>query len=303
MLKMNDPELNKRKLAFMVKSPNLNTQEFEEYLHKRCALKGYTFGLAYDVIASEFPFFATLQYTEYAGGVTVHPLQMEFRNQQMIDAYYAQDTEIKIDFVKYFKNRVTSGVSNKYQNIHDHELEARQALVILPGSNKFDERVSIEKLKHIKKLFGHNVWVKPHPLTTHTVVGQIKDLFGEENVTPRQHNMYSLLLDSEIIYSSMLSESVLYAVCLDKRVEPIDAYFKTPLGSFYHMNKSLFYEDNPKLWVNKTFNDFRCGLFFPEIDTEWKSKLNKYLEYIDARRQKFRMMYIGAKKVKQDKNV
>jgi hypothetical protein len=303
MLKMNDQETNKRKLAFMVKSPNLKTQEFEQYLHDVCQERKYSFNLDYDVIASELPYFKTLQYTEYASGITLHPLQLDFRVQQMSDAYHSADTVMKVDFVDFFAQRVLQNKSNKYLNISEHDKEARQALVVLPGSNKIIERVSYDKLKYIKRLYGDNVWVKPHPLTTFKVVGEIMDLFGEANVLHRQANLYSILKDSPVVFTSMLSESTLYSVCLDKYVEPIDVYQKTPIGSFYHINKFLFYENNPKHWVNKTFNDYRSGMFFPEVETDWRTKLEKYLDYINARREKFKYIYFNPPKQPANKTV
>lgn len=298
MLKMNDEETNKRKLVFMVKSPNLNTQEFEKHLHDLCTERKYTFNLDYDVIASELPHFRTLQYTEYAGGVTVHPLQLEFRHQQMLDAFYSKDTIMTIDYVEFFAQRVLQNKSNKYLNISEHDKEAKQVLIVLPGSNKLTERVSYDKLKYVKRLYGDNIWVKPHPLTTFKVIGEVMDLFGEENVLHRQANLYTVLKDSPIVYTSMLSESALYSVCLDKYIEPIDVYHKTPVGSFYHINKFLFYDDNPKYWINKTFNDHRCGMFFPEVDKDWKEKLSKYLHYINDKREKFKNVYFNPPKPK-----
>lgn len=303
MLKMNDPETNRRKLVFMVKSPKLNTQEFERYLHEVCQKRQYSFQLEYDVIASELPYFKTLQYTEYAGGVTLHPLQLDFRVQQMVDAYYSTDTEIRVDFVDFFANRVKENRSNKYLNINENPAEARQALIVLPGSNKITERVSYDKLKYIKRLYGDNVWVKPHPLTTFKVIGEIMDLFGERNVMHRQSDLYPILLDSPVIFTSMLSESTLYAACLDKYIEPIDIYQRTPVGSFYHINKFLFYEDEPRQWVNKTFNDHRSGMFFPDIETDWRDKLERYLDYINERRERFKYIYFNPPKAAATKTV
>lgn len=301
MLKMNDDNENKRKLGFMVKSPNLNTNEFEKYIHEFCVEQKFTFKLDYDVIASELPYFNTMQYTEYAGGITLHPLQLEFRVQQMIDAFYSKDTMFEFDYVEHFKKKILENKSNKYLNINSTDKQAKQALVVLPGSNKITERISYDKLRYIKKLFGDNVWVKPHPLTTFRVVGELMDLFGEKNVLHRQDDLYSILKDSEIVYTSMLSESALYAVCLGKYIEPIDVYQRTPVGSFYHINKFLFYEDDPKQWVNKTFNDVRSGMIFPEIDSKWKEKLGNYLLYINNKREKFKHIFFNAPKPKEVK--
>lgn len=303
MLKMNDDAENRRKLGFMVKSPNLNTREFEEYIHQMCQERGYGFNLDYDVIASELPYFKTLQYTEYAGGITLHPLQLEFRHQQMIEAYYSKTTKFEIDYVQHFRKRVLENKSNKYLNINTTAKEARQALIVLPGSNKIAERVSYEKLRYIRQLHGDNIWVKPHPLTTFKVIGEIMDMFGEANVLHRQDDLYSILKDSKIVYTSMLSESAVYSAALKIYIEPIDVYQRTPVGSFYHINKFLFQEENPRHWINKTFNDFRSGMIFPEIDKNWKEKLDKYLEYISKKRDQFKNVYFNPPKAPPAKGV
>jgi hypothetical protein len=106
--------------------------------------------------------------------------------------------------------------------------------------------------------------------------------------------MYKLLLadETQTVYTSHMSESAVYAVCLDKQIEPIDAYNKVEQGSFYHVNKFLFTQPDPKQWVNKTLSSPKSGIVNPEVDVAWKQKIEAYLDYIMTERAKHKDKYV-----------
>lgn len=272
------------------KNTSLNhLKEVEKYFVN--AVKKYKVDIAYDVVANELPYYKTLNYTEWAHSFTVNPLQQELRIKQMVDAY--NDNCTPIDYAEYFKNRIVSRQSNKYEHIDKSiEYKPREVLVVLVGSNKLKERICLNKLRWIKEQHDDDVWYKPHPLTTYQLVGELKDLFGAGCVTDRDSDMYALLKEAQIVYSSHMSESVVYAVSLDKQVEPIDAYGKVEQGSFYHINKFLFTEDDPKSWLNRTLASPKCGIFNPEVDSDWKQKVDLYLEYTMELREKYKNKYV-----------
>lgn len=273
------------------KSPSLNhLKDAEKYLSH--LIKKYKIEMSYDVIANELPYYKTLNYTEWAHCMIVHPLQQELRMKQMTDAYN-DDAEQKVNFVDYFKNRILSGQSNKYSHIHpDREHAPRENLVVLVGSNKLKERICLNKLKWIANKHEDDVYFKPHPLTTYQLVGELKDLFGDDRVLHRDADMYHFLVNAKKIYTSHMTESAVYAISLNKEIDPIDLYHKCEQGSFYHINKFLFNEDNPQEWVNRTLNSYKCGIFNPEVDTDWKSKIEDYLEYTISVREKYRFKYL-----------
>lgn len=277
----------------MAKSETLFTlKEVEKYYLKQ--MGNYKTEASYDVIANELPYFKTLNYTEFAHCFITHPLQQELRVKQMVDAY--QDTvaeEDMVDYISYFKSKIDAGTANKYQDMkNDKVYEQRDHLVVLVGSNKLKERLCLNKLKYISETFDDDVWFKPHPLTYHQLIGELMDLFGEKNILPRKADMYSFLKQAEVVHTSHMSESAIYAVSLGKEIDPIDVYNKVEQGSFYHINKFLFTEKNPQEWVNKTFSSYKSGVFNPAVDKDWRTKVDKYLEYIHEVRESYKNKYI-----------
>lgn len=271
--------------------------EVEEYLLFKLE-NDYDTEADYDVIANELPYFKTFNYTEYANCITIHPLQLELRVQQMMDAY-ADDAEQTLDYIAFFKENVLAKQANKYNEIEpDKAVEPRKALVVLPGSNKLKDRIDINKLKWCKQKHGKDIWFKPHPLTSHTLIGEMKDRLGEEVVLERLDDLYPLLVQTDTVYTSVLSESAMYAVALGKEIEPTDIYNATPQGSFNHINRFLFRENDPQTWVNRTFNSPKSGIICPLLDPDWKQKLDNYLEYIHALRDKYKNKYLYDKKKK-----
>ena len=290
----------KERIGTMQKNISLLVlQEVEDYFFKR--IKKYDFDPTYDVIANEIPYFRNMCYTEYAHCFIMHPLNQELRLKQIMDAYN-DNVEVEYDYANHFKDFVLNKNPNKYLNmVNDKEYPKRSNLVVLVGSNKLKERLCLNKLRYISNKCGNDVWFKPHPITTHSLIGEIMDIFGEEKILPRNANLYSFLVDADVVYTTHMSESVLYSVCLDKQVEPTDVYQKAEQASFYHINKWLFTEKNPKEWVNRTFNSYKSGIINPVIDPNWKTKLDNYLEYIDEIRESYKNKYIEIPKKPEDK--
>lgn len=289
----NEREKNNRIGPDLNKNDNLNfTKEVEAYFLAQ--MKNYPTSADYDVIADELPYFKTFNYTEYAHCVIIHPLQLELRVLQMEEAY-EDNAEQTIDYIQFFKDRILNNDPNKYKDRKSvDQYEAREAIVALPGSNKLKECVCLNKMKYIRDIHGANVWFKPHPMTQHKLVGEVMDLMGEERVLPRNANLYDMMKNdkTKIVYSSMLSESAMYAVALDKQLEPTDVYNKMPRASFYHINKFLFFRKDPKEWVNRTFNSYKSGVICPLVDPDWRKKVDDYLEYAHNMRNRYKNKFI-----------
>lgn len=283
--------MNERIGNTIKKSTSLDhLKEVEKYVFS--IIKKYKIEISYDVIANELPYFKTFNYTEWAHSFIMHPLQQELRIQQMVDAYN-DNAPIEVDYVEYFKNRILTKQSNKYSHIHkDTTHTPRDVLVVLVGSNKLKDRICLNKLRWINKTYDNDVYFKPHPLTTHQLVGELKDIFGDAKVLHRDADMYEFLINAKLVFTSHMSESAVYAACLDIPIEPIDVYNKVEQGSFYHINKFLFTSDDPKEWLNRTLNSYKCGIINPEVDQNWKTKVDNYLSYIMNVRNKYKNKYI-----------
>lgn len=249
---------------------------------------------AYDVVANELPYFKTIQYTEWAHCFSMNPLQQTLRTNQTRDAF-ADDAEVTGDFLSYFKDKATNGTSNKYDHIKDHDVAPRKHLIIPVGSNKLKETICANKLCYLRDTYKEDVWFKPHPLTTHALVGELKDMLGDI-VLDRDINMYKLLLNCEVAHVSHMTESAVYAVALNKEIIPIDVYNTIERASFYHINSGLFSADDPAHWIQKVLNSPKSGIVNPEVQDDWEVRMSEYFEYILEEREKHKFDYVATTK-------
>lgn len=253
--------------------------------------KKYKIEHAYDVVANELTYFKTIQYTEWAHCFSMNPLQQELRVKQMEDAL-ATCSPIKYDFMGYFKDKATNNTSNKYKHIKSHSIESRDHLIIPVGSNKLKQTICLNKLCYLRDKYDGNIWFKPHPLTTHALVGELRDILGDM-VLDRDADMYSLMLDTDTVHTSHMSESCVYAVSLGKDIDPIDVYNEVHKASFYHINRMMFLASDPYETMQSCLNSVECGIVNPEIQEDWQSRMKQYFEYIFDQRQQRKGHFIS----------
>ena len=229
----NKKELDKR-IGPLKKNDSLyQLEQVEGYVIRKCQERGIE--TSYDVMAEEMPYFKTIGYTEYAGNFYLQPLNFKMRNEQMSDAWH-HNTKDVADYASWLVKNVVDKNSNKYKHRTEEidKYPAKDYLVVLPGSNKLRENVCLNKLKHIVNKHGNNVLFKPHPITTHQIIGELKDFFGEENILPKNVDMYYYMQKAKGVYSTQISESALYAAVLGKTIEPVDVWNNIPV-SYTHL--------------------------------------------------------------------
>ena len=294
-----------KQIGDMPKSKTLeHLRPVEKYFLKE--VKKLSLEQDYDVVANEVPWFRTMSYTEFAHCFIMYPLSPIVKVRQMQEAY-EDATEIKIDYIKYFKGRINNSVVNKYSHIKDRSVPPRDHLIVPVGSNKIKETVCMNKLRYIIQTNGEDeVYLKPHPLTTHQIVGELRDMLGENVVLNRDDNLYKLLVDAEVIHTSHRSESIVYAVSLGKEVDCIDVYQKAQEGSFFHIADGIF-NHGPKVedqqrYIQRSFNCYKSGIVNPELDDDWKTTIDKYLEYIMEVREEYRYKYLWNHKGTMEKS-
>lgn len=280
-MEMFDPKSMQERIGDMPKSPTLrHLEDCERHFIKACKKVGIEF--AYDVVANELPYFKTFGYTEYAHCFMMNPLQQELRLQQWEDAY-ADDTKADYNWTEYFSSNINNATANKYSHIKETLPSGRvfkKHLIAPVGSNKLKQTVCLNKLTYIKNTYGSaNVWFKPHPLTTHALVGELKDILGDI-VLDREENLYCLLQRCETLHTTHMSESAIYGACLGKRLDPIDVYQEAFKGSFYPINKHLFTQADPKAWVQRALASPKCGIVNPKLQEDWKQRIDQYVEYM-----------------------
>lgn len=298
---------NKKVLADRIGPLKKNTkleslEQVERYVLRKCRELGLEH--SYDVIAEEMPYFKTMGYTEYATCFMLQPLNLKMRQAQITDAE-AHDVEEISDWVSYFKDNIDNNQANKYQKRKNdfEKYEDKTALVILPGSNKLKENCCLNKLIAASKEYKGDIYFKPHPITTHAVIGEIKDLFGEESILPRDIDLYYFLQKAKKVYSTHISESALYSIVLGKDVEPMDVWNNINRGSFYSVNSRLY--DNKEKgheWINKVFSSYKSGIINPALDLDWKGKVDDYMNYIYEKREYYKGWFLDTPpKVKRNK--
>ena len=250
--------------------------------------------VSYDVIASELPYFRTFGYTEWAGSLIIYPLCMKLRELQIIEAY--GDKGGDVDFVSYLKGQVEQGIANKYKDRKASDgLEERENLVVLLGGNKLHKCVCLNKLKWVKSHYGHSIWFKPHPITEFKLIGELKDMFGENNVAHRDSDLYTMMAKAKRVFATHHSESVAFATALSKKVDPIDVYGERMKGAHSHVNAVLFdletVEERQEA-LNRIFNSYKSGIINPSIDVDWEKKLKNYITYMMGLRAKYQDQYV-----------
>jgi hypothetical protein len=274
------------------KSPNLDhLREVEQYFVEK--VNCYNMHIDYHVSGEEYPYFTTFTYTEWARCFVIAPLNTELKNQQMTEAFYTAASS-NYNYNDYFKNSVITNVANKYVNPYtlDSNITSKSALVILPGSNRLKSHTCFIKLKEIKLKHGTDVWFKPHPFTSYEDIAELKEQFGDECVLDRDLDLYTVLLDATTVYTTYMSESVVYAAVLDKEIEPIDLYSKIPTSAFCHVNQQLFNNKSPTSWLNTVMNNYKSGIINPVVDKNWKQKIDNYLTYIMDIRESYKDKFI-----------
>lgn len=255
-------------------------------------LKKYPSVASYDCSAQQ-PFqFWTVNYTSYAGFFMMHPLQDEIKHIQMRDAL-SHEANDGIDYVKHFSDRVLNNVANKYTHIgSDVGCRDYTKLAVLPGSNLFKAHVSVPKLRWVVEEHGKLAAIKPHPLTQPLNLEELKDmLLPSASILAPTEDMYSIMPYVDTVYASHNSESVLHAVCLDKKIEPLSNYNNRLTCGFSHINEILFSSMEPTSDVFKIFSSYKSGLVNPELQSDWKERIVAYLEYIHKLRLHMRDAY------------
>lgn len=296
-MEMFNKKVLEERIGSLKKNTNLrDLEDVEGYVIRKC--KELDIEHSYDVLAEEMPYFKTMGYTEHAGNFYLQPLNLKLRLESITDAWYDQTDYPIIDFASHMAKRVEEKTANKYQSREQDFEQYRDVenIVVLPGSNKLKGNTCLNKLRYLKKKYGDNLYFKPHPITTHAVVGELKDLLGADAILPRDIDLYHFLNKAKKVYSTHWSESVINAIALGKPVEAVDVYNDIAQSSFYALNTQAFaHQHHGKEWINKTFSNPKSGVINPYIDKNWKDKVDDYFTYICEKRDYYKHWFIDQK--------
>lgn len=259
--------------------------EVEDYIRQK--FKKIDLNLDFDVTASEPLAFNTVNYTTYAGLLIMHPLNYEQSIRQMSDAYA---DGLKKGHIKFITEREDY---SKYTYRFTAEEKPKEALVVLTGGNKLKKHCCVGKLDKILKKHGRdNVIFKKHPVSQDEVYTELSDYLGGINFADYNSNLYALMDNCEYVYSTMKSESALIAYIKGKKVDHFDLSQNRHLGSFTHINNFLYTTPDPLKWADQAFASAKSGVIHPSVDTNWKEKVDEYVEYLLFLQNKYKIGYV-----------
>jgi hypothetical protein len=267
-----------------------NLVQAEEYFLRQ--VKKLDIEHSYDVTASEKLYFKTINYSTFAGFLMMHPLCPEQSMRQMQDAY--ADRLPSSGHIDYIRNKIKNdGTYTKYTFKDAKEEEYKPVIVILPGENKLYKHCCIGKLEYIINKHGRdNILFKKHPISYDKGYEALNEKLGGINFASAYSDMFKLIDNAEYVYTTMISESALTAYIQNKKVDHFDLYQNRHLASFIHINYYLFSEPDPVGWADTTFSSYKSGIVCPAIDTNWKDKIDHYLDYIMQLRSYYKNSYI-----------
>jgi len=253
-------------------------KEMESFLISQKLPAGVDY--CFDLMASEPPKFSTINYTNISSLFYIHPLNLESRSKQIWKCLTNPEPVI-FNYSKYFKELSTSDNSGKYSEHSEFSFSGAKALIVLPGFNHLFGRCCFNKINYIIEKYSGDVIVKPHPLTNAQEFKQLEEIFGEKAklADPKENvHQYMLLVDN--VYLSGNSDSVLFAVSLDKNIDIIDTYQDRERGIFWPLLYAMIStpKTKRKSTLDKILNNYRSGFFHPIHSGDWKRGIRKYIK-------------------------
>ena len=259
--------------------------EAEKYLIERC--NQLNIKLSFDCSAYERQNWDTLNYTNYCGMMYITTLCNDLDLVQLYDALV--DNIKPVGHIDFIRNNIKNKVANKYIMNNDSEFKnsdtQAKVVCILPGHNKFPQ-LCRTKIKTIANHYKGDLLFKLHPICENNILENIGffDSVYESGckVANQLTNMYELIEKAEHVLSTHASETALTSLILGKTIEPIDKFDERKNHGFAAINHFCYtYQfDNAIEQLDKIFASFKSGIIHPDIDKDWKGKIDMYLQYI-----------------------
>ena len=237
----------------------------EDYFLK--AVKKYPqFEVCYDCTAEEPTNWKTLNYTTYAGC---------FMKKGIASKYIKRTDKTE-------------------QDIKEHI----DCLVVLAGHNKLAKHTCVGSLMRLHHHFPEHLYYKKHPISDQEVYKGLFDHIKSQGIKDiksfeAEYELYDLMAWARSVATGFASESAIYAVADNTKLYCTDLYQNKETAPFYHINWFLFYDEDPKLFVNKAFDSYKSGIINLEVDQNWKLKIDEYLKYIAKQQERLGNMYVG----------
>ena len=183
------------------------------------------------------------------------------------------DSDVKIDEERIEK--IKNNLQNKYTLRWNTEFYDK--VIFLPGSNLLCKGTVID-YRRVQKLVDEGYVIKPHPITAHIYIADLRRRFGTEKVLDKKEGGYELLLNSKEVAAAPNSEMGLIAILLRKKLSLV-SYPKVDREKNLLTYES-FYDtisgSNSYLALCKIFSAKNSGIIF-EFDEDAEDRLQAYV--------------------------
>lgn len=261
----------------------------ETYFIEKCKELGINY--SYDCTADESTFWKTLNYTTYAGMFIMHPLCFSATLFQSYDA--KADNCNSAGHINWIKQNIEDGLCSKYTLQDNQILEDYSAIAVIPGHNKFAQHWEKIKFNRIVNKHGSQLLLKPHPISNDSLLDFITKQKGDCQIASNNDDLYNLMVKADLVYTTHVSETALTALIMGKKISPMDPFGMRMRGAFTHINHFCFSEPDPITTVSQIMASPKSGIICPEVDIDWKAKIDEYFNYAVKMRTLQRGHYCG----------
>ena len=210
-------------------------------------------------------------YTDFLGKGIYLRVTSKPVNTRLFHSIINSDIEIDEERIE----KIKGNLQNKYSL--QWNTEFHEKVIFLPGSNLLSKGTVID-MNRVRALVKEGYKIKPHPITAHIFMAELRMAFGAENVLGKKEGGFELLMNCKEVATAQNSEMGLIALLLGKPIKlvsyPVEDREKNLLTyeSFYESLAGT----NAKDTILKLFSSKRSGIIF-NFDEDAKERLENYL--------------------------
>ena len=210
-------------------------------------------------------------YTDFLGKGIYLRVTSKPVNTRLFHSIINSDIEIDEERIE----KIKGNLQNKYSL--QWNTEFHEKVIFLPGSNLLSKGTVID-MNRVRALVKEGYKIKPHPITAHIFMAELRMAFGAENVLGKKEGGFELLMNCKEVATAQNSEMGLIALLLRKPIKlvsyPVEDREKNLLTyeSFYESLAGT----NAKDTILKLFSSKRSGIIF-NFDEDAKERLENYL--------------------------
>ena len=210
-------------------------------------------------------------YTDFMGKGIYMRVPSRVINTKLIKAIVNSDIKIDEERIEKIRNNL----HNKY--VLQWNTEFHDKVIFLPGSNLLCKRVI--DMNRVKALVKQGWKVKPHPITAHIFMAELRVKLGEENVLNKKSGGFELLMNCKEMACAQNSEMGLMALLMGKPIQMVSFPVKErekALLTYESLYEGLAGTQATET-ILKLFSAKNSGMIF-NFDNDAEDRMERYLQ-------------------------